>query len=166
MERIFYWIESPEFFFSRVFLLKWIIFGIESWVKQYWIEYWMNHLLAKFKHWIESQIGYRPPLPPFHPVIPLLHPYTPVPAWYKPITPYCITVTPSYTPVAWSTNCLDVCQLFPNSILRTLLEQFVLVATSFLRLLSQAKAPTVQLHIKQGDPLYLGRVIEKCYEKC
>ena len=68
----------------------------------------MNHLLAKFKHWIESQIGYRPPLPQFHPVIPLLHPYTPVPAWYKPITPYCITVTPSYTPVAWSTNCLDL----------------------------------------------------------
>ena len=88
--------------------MNWIIFWIESWVKQYWIEYWMNHLLAKFKHWIESQIGYRPPLPPFHPVIPLLHPYTPVPAWYKPITPYCITVTPSYTPVAWSTNCLDL----------------------------------------------------------
>ena len=92
---------------SRIFFNQ-IIFWIESWVKQYWIEYWMNHWLAKFKHWIESQIGYRPPLPPFHPVIPLLHPYTPVPAWYKPITPYCITVTPSYTPVAWSTNCLDL----------------------------------------------------------
>ena len=23
-------------------------------MKQYWIEYWMNRFLAKFKHWIES----------------------------------------------------------------------------------------------------------------
>ena len=38
---------------SRIFL-NWIIFWIESWVKQYWIKYKMNHFLAKFKHWIES----------------------------------------------------------------------------------------------------------------
>ena len=41
------WIESAEF------ILKWMIFWIESWVKQYWIECWMNNFLAKFKHWIE-----------------------------------------------------------------------------------------------------------------
>ena len=35
-------------------LLNWIIFWIESWGKQYWIEYLMDHFLAKFKHWIES----------------------------------------------------------------------------------------------------------------
>ena len=45
---IIFWIESPEF------ILNWIIFWIESCVKQYWIEYWMNHFLAKFKYWIES----------------------------------------------------------------------------------------------------------------
>ena len=45
---IIFWIESPEF------ILNWIIFWIESWVKQYWIKYWMNHFLAKFKYWIES----------------------------------------------------------------------------------------------------------------
>ena len=45
---IIFWIESPEF------ILNWIILWIESWVKQYWIEYWMNHVLAKFKYWIES----------------------------------------------------------------------------------------------------------------
>ena len=45
---IIFWIESAEFF------LNWIIFWIESLVKQYWIKYWMNHFLAKFKHWIES----------------------------------------------------------------------------------------------------------------
>ena len=45
---IIFWIESAEFFFN------WIIFWIESWAKQYWIEYWMNHFLAKFKYWIES----------------------------------------------------------------------------------------------------------------
>ena len=45
---IIFWIESAEF------LLNWILFWIESWVKQYWIEYWTNHLLAKFKNWIES----------------------------------------------------------------------------------------------------------------
>ena len=45
---IIFWIESPEF------ILNWIIFWIESWVKQYWIKYWMNHFLAKFKNWIES----------------------------------------------------------------------------------------------------------------
>ena len=28
--------------------------NILNWVKQYWIKYWMNHFLAKFKHWIES----------------------------------------------------------------------------------------------------------------
>ena len=38
-----YWIESAEF------SLNWIIFWSES-----WIEYWMNHFLAKFKHWLES----------------------------------------------------------------------------------------------------------------
>ena len=31
-----------------------IFFWIEYGVKQYWIKYWMNHFLAKFKHWIES----------------------------------------------------------------------------------------------------------------
>ena len=36
------------------FFLNWIIFWIESRAKQYWIEYWMNHFLAKFKYWIES----------------------------------------------------------------------------------------------------------------
>ena len=45
---IIFWIESAEFFWN------WIIFWIESWEKQYWIEYLMNHFLAKFKHWIES----------------------------------------------------------------------------------------------------------------
>ena len=45
---IIFWIESADFFWN------WIIFWIESWVKQYWIKYWMNHFLAKFKHWIES----------------------------------------------------------------------------------------------------------------
>ena len=45
---IIFWTELPEF------ILNWIIFWIESWVKQQWIEYWMNHFLAKFKHWIES----------------------------------------------------------------------------------------------------------------
>ena len=45
---IIFWIESPEF------ILNWIIFWNESWVKRYWIEYWMNHFLAKFKYWIES----------------------------------------------------------------------------------------------------------------
>ena len=45
---IIFWIESAEFF------LNWIIFWIESCVEQYWMEYWMNHFLAKFKHWIES----------------------------------------------------------------------------------------------------------------
>ena len=45
---IIFWIESAEFFWN------WIIFWIESWVKQYWIKYWMNHFLAKFQHWIES----------------------------------------------------------------------------------------------------------------
>ena len=45
---IIFWIESAEF------ILNWIIIWIESWVKQYWIKYWMNHFLAKFKHWIES----------------------------------------------------------------------------------------------------------------
>ena len=45
---IIFWIESADFF------LNWIIFWIESWVKQYWIENWMNHFLAKFKYWIES----------------------------------------------------------------------------------------------------------------
>ena len=39
---------------SRVFL-NWIIFWIESWVKRYWIKYRMNHFLAKFKHWTESE---------------------------------------------------------------------------------------------------------------
>ena len=47
MNWIIFWIESAEFF------LNWIIFWIESWAKQYWIEYWMNHFLAKFKNWIE-----------------------------------------------------------------------------------------------------------------
>ena len=50
MERIFYWIESPEFLFSRAFLLKWIMFWIESWVKQYWIDYWRNQILTKLKY--------------------------------------------------------------------------------------------------------------------
>ena len=50
MERIFYWIESPEFLFSRAFLLKWIMFWIESWVKQYWIDYWRNQFLTKLKY--------------------------------------------------------------------------------------------------------------------
>ena len=50
MERIFYWIESPEFLFSRVFLLNWIMFWIESWVKQYWIDYWRNQFLTKLKY--------------------------------------------------------------------------------------------------------------------
>ena len=45
---IIFWIEWADFF------LNWIIFWIESLVKQYWIEYWMNHFLAKFKYWIES----------------------------------------------------------------------------------------------------------------
>ena len=48
MNWIIFWIESADFF------LNWIIFWIESWAKQYWIEYWMNHFLAKFKNWIES----------------------------------------------------------------------------------------------------------------
>ena len=45
---IIFWIESADFF------LNWIIFWIESWAKQYWIKYCMNHFLAKFKKWIES----------------------------------------------------------------------------------------------------------------
>jgi len=45
---IIFWIESADFF------LNWIIFWIESWVKRYWIKYWMNHFLEKIKHWIES----------------------------------------------------------------------------------------------------------------
>ena len=45
---IIFWIESAEF------ILNWIIFWNGSLVKQYWIEYWMNRFLAKFKHWIES----------------------------------------------------------------------------------------------------------------
>ena len=45
---IIFWIESAEFFWN------WIIFWIESWQKQHWIEYWINHFLAKFKNWIES----------------------------------------------------------------------------------------------------------------
>ena len=28
--------------------------NILNWVKQYWIKYWMNHFLAKFEYWIES----------------------------------------------------------------------------------------------------------------
>ena len=28
--------------------------NILNWLKQYWIKYWMNHFLAKFKYWIES----------------------------------------------------------------------------------------------------------------
>ena len=48
MNWIIFWIESADFF------LNWIIFWMESWVKQYWFKYWMNHFLAKFKHWIES----------------------------------------------------------------------------------------------------------------
>ena len=39
------------------FFLNWIIFCIEFWAKQYWIKYWLNHILAKFKHWIESDEG-------------------------------------------------------------------------------------------------------------
>ena len=38
---------------SRIFL-NWIIFWFESLVKQYLIEYWSNHFLAKFKYSIES----------------------------------------------------------------------------------------------------------------
>ena len=38
---------------SRIFLNR-IILWIDSWVQQYWIEYLMNHFLAKFKYWIES----------------------------------------------------------------------------------------------------------------
>ena len=37
-----------------IIFLNWIIFWIESWVNQYRIEYWINHFLAKSKHWIES----------------------------------------------------------------------------------------------------------------
>ena len=47
---IIFWIESAEF------ILNWIIFWNGSLVKQYWIEYWMNRFLAKFKHWIESDL--------------------------------------------------------------------------------------------------------------
>ena len=49
---IIFWIESAEFF------LNWIIFCIEFWAKQYWIKYWMNHFLAKFKHWIRLGVGH------------------------------------------------------------------------------------------------------------
>ena len=38
---------------SRFFLNR-IIFWNKSWVRQYWIQYWINPNLAKFKHWIES----------------------------------------------------------------------------------------------------------------
>ena len=48
LNRIIFWIESEELF------LNWIIVWIDSWVKQYWMEYLINHFLAKFKHWIES----------------------------------------------------------------------------------------------------------------
>ena len=48
LNRIIFWIESAKNF------LNWIILWIESGVKQYWIKYWMNHFLAKFKNWIES----------------------------------------------------------------------------------------------------------------
>ena len=40
------WISRFVFEFNNI--LNW------SSIKHYWIEYWMNHFLAKFKHWIES----------------------------------------------------------------------------------------------------------------
>ena len=52
---IIFWIKSAEFFFN------WIIFWIQSWEKQYWIEYWMNHILANFKHWIELDRVWKTP---------------------------------------------------------------------------------------------------------
>ena len=44
---------------SQLVVTQWIIQGalvifFESWVKQYWLERWINQILAKFKHWIES----------------------------------------------------------------------------------------------------------------
>ena len=38
-----------------IFLKKLILNNPLNWIlEQYWIEYWMNHFLAKFKHRIES----------------------------------------------------------------------------------------------------------------
>ena len=47
---IILWIESAQCF------LNWITFWIESSVKQYWIEYWINHFLAIELNWIRKGI--------------------------------------------------------------------------------------------------------------
>ena len=51
---IIFWIESAEFFFDR------IIIWIESWVKQYWIEYEYESFFGKIQTliWIRLGIGH------------------------------------------------------------------------------------------------------------